>query len=190
MDTTGIQDAVTLQWVCDTLLRNECEYAIRLQYRTGVSGPFLDVTDGQGYALEYLAQADGHTQTFCPVLLPETLLDVPYVQILWRYYLVSGDSGPRAQLRLDDIHLSIEDEVEPVPHPADLNIDWRLTMSEVIPYLAGWQNGSHPMSYAMRAAYIWQKGEYYRYDPSAAQALCWVLPTPGEGEDEAVEGEG
>ncbi len=182
VDTTGIQDAVTLRWLCGTLLRNEREYAIRLQYRTGVSGPFLDITDEQGTALEYLAQADGHTQIFGPVVLPEDLLGAPYAQILWRYYLVSGDSGPRAQLRLDDIHLSAEGEVEAVCHPADVNLDWRLTMSETIPYLAGWQGGLHPMSYAIRAVYLWQKGEYYRYDSTAAPTLCWVLAAPVEGE--------
>ncbi|GEM_PF-867802 len=62
-------------------------------------------------------------------------------------------------------------------HPADADGDWRLGMSEAIAYLTGWQQGSHPMTHAIRAAYIWQNGEQYRYDPAADPPLCWILNT-------------
>ncbi len=71
-----------------------------------------------------------------------------------------------------------EGEVEgeaPVPHPADLNADWRIAMSEAIAYLAGWQQGTNPIGHAIRAAYLWQNGEQYIYDPETAPPLCWVL---------------
>ena len=54
---------------------------------------------------------------------------------------------------------SFEAKAEEVSvHPADINEDWQLVMSEAIAYLAGWQGGSNPMSYAIRATYIWQNG--------------------------------
>ncbi|HOC69366.1 MAG TPA: choice-of-anchor Q domain-containing protein [Candidatus Hydrogenedentes bacterium] len=66
-----------------------------------------------------------------------------------------------------------EDEGESV-HPADLNADWRMVISEAIAYLAGWQQGTNPLSYAIRAAYLWQNGENYRYDAGQEPPLCWV----------------
>jgi len=68
-----------------------------------------------------------------------------------------------------------EGEEENIPIPADLNVDWRVVLSEAIAYLTGWQQGVNPMNYAIRAAYIWQNGEPYAYDPQAAPPLCWVV---------------
>ena len=62
-----------------------------------------------------------------------------------------------------------------IPHPADGNTDWRLVLSEAIAYLSGWQQGSNPIAYAIRAAYLWQNGEDYTYDPQATPPLCWIL---------------
>jgi len=59
-------------------------------------------------------------------------------------------------------------------HPGDLNQDWQLILSEAIAYLSGWQQGTHPMAYAIRAAYLWQSGEFYDYDPLESPPLCWV----------------
>jgi len=70
-------------------------------------------------------------------------------------------------------------------HPADADTNWRLMMSEAISYLTGWQQGTNPMAYAIRAAYLWQVGEFYSYDPSLAVPLCWTPSFPGEGESEA-----
>lgn len=79
----------------------------------------------------------------------------------------------------------IEGEGEvPTGHPADVNGDFRFVMSEAIAYLAGWQQGLNPMAFAIRAAYLWQKGEYYSYDPLLPPPLCWIPATPDEGEGE------
>ncbi len=81
------------------------------------------------------------------------------------------------------------EEGEALLHPGDVNANWRMVMSEAIAYLAGWQGGSNPMAYAIRAAYIWQNGEMYHYDPEEGVPLCWV-PGLAEGEGEApIEGE-
>ncbi len=66
----------------------------------------------------------------------------------------------------------------PVPeqfHPADVNLDWRMEMSEAIAYIVGWQNGVNPMAYAIRAAFLWQNGENYFYDGEEDPPLCWIL---------------
>ena len=82
-------------------------YALRLQYRVGWEGPFRDVKDLSGAPVEYLRHASaGHTQAFTAIPLPEDARNQPYVQLIWRYYRVSGSSGARAQLRLDDIAVS------------------------------------------------------------------------------------
>ncbi len=60
-------------------------------------------------------------------------------------------------------------------HPGDVNFDSRMVLGEAIAYLAGWQQGSNPIAYAIRAAYLWQNGERYAYDPGASPPLCWIL---------------
>jgi len=64
---------------------------------------------------------------------------------------------------------------EVTTHPADLNTDWRLVLSEAIAYLSGWQTGSNPMAYAIRAAYLWQNGEQYHYDFTQVEPMCWEI---------------
>ena len=61
------------------------------------------------------------------------------------------------------------------PHPADPDLNFRITMSEAIAYLAGWQTGSNLMSMAIRAAYLWQNGEAYIYTSEGEPPLCWIL---------------
>ncbi len=65
-------------------------------------------------------------------------------------------------------------------HPADLDADFHIVLSEAVAYLAGWQQGSNSIGYAVRAAYLWQNGEFYSYDPSEAPPLCWKLSDAAE----------
>ena len=102
IDTRGVTE-VGIFWLGATLLANTRVYAIRLQYRVGLDGPFLDVLDPDEQPVEYLRNATGHVTEFDPVELPAAAIGEAYVQLLWRYYHVSGDSGSRAQLRLDEI---------------------------------------------------------------------------------------
>ena len=104
LDTTGLE-GVRVSWLGGTILMNTRRYAIRLQYRIGIDGAFVDVPDN-GQPAEYMVQTDGHTQSFGPIALPAEAANRPYVQLLWKYYHVDGLSGARAQLRLDDITVS------------------------------------------------------------------------------------
>jgi len=109
-NTNGMSNAM-LAFTAGTVLPNVRSYAIRLQYRLGFTGAFTDLlVDGQ--PVEYLRNASpGHSGSF-EVNLPVALLNQPYVQLLWRYYLVSG-SGARPQLRLDDVFLSADYGADP-----------------------------------------------------------------------------
>jgi len=62
-------------------------------------------------------------------------------------------------------------------HPADLNRNWSMVMSEAIGYAAGWQQGANPMAYAIRALYLWQNGEAYHRE-AGAEPMCWVADNP------------
>ncbi len=96
--------SIQVAWVGGTILTNTRDYAIRLQYRIGPTGVFADVTDDLGQPVEYRRNVlNGHVAAMGPVFLPDTALGHEYVQLLWRYYRVAGTSGPRAQLRLDEI---------------------------------------------------------------------------------------
>ncbi len=103
VDTTGVTEG-RVAWMAGTVTPNDRTYAIRLQYRIGTEGPFMDVRDGRDRPLEYVRNdVAGHVEAFGPVELPSEALGEPYVQLLWRYYRAWGDTGPRAELRLDDI---------------------------------------------------------------------------------------
>ncbi|HQO49519.1 MAG TPA: hypothetical protein PK939_03765, partial [Bacteroidales bacterium] len=51
----------TVGWTAGTVTPNSRAYAIRLQYRVGRQGQFTDVTDENGYPIEYQRTATaGH----------------------------------------------------------------------------------------------------------------------------------
>ena len=105
LDTRNVSNA-PVEWLGGTVLPNVRIYAIRLQYRLGVTNDFADLLDGDGQPVEYLRSGTaGHSQARGPVRLPEAALGQEYVQLLWRYYRISGTNGARAQLRLDDIRV-------------------------------------------------------------------------------------
>jgi hypothetical protein len=101
LDTRGVTEA-TLDWLGGTILQNERIYAIRLQYRTGLNDLFADLTHNS-QIIEYVTSIDGHIHVFENIHLPAGALNQEYLQLRWKYYHVTGDSGPRAELRLDDI---------------------------------------------------------------------------------------
>jgi len=103
LDTRNVTDA-TLDWLGGTVLQNERTYAIRLQYRTAPDQLFMDLTNNN-QIVEYMTGNDNDVELFENIHLPAEALGKAYVQLLWKYYHVEGDSGPRAELRLDNILL-------------------------------------------------------------------------------------
>lgn len=107
LDTLGLAK-VAIEWTAGTEAPNEREYALRLQYRVGLEEDFRDVLDELGSPVLYHRSLQfRNEQRMGPVDLPSDALDQPYVQLLFRYYHVSGESGPRAELRLDDIDVYV-----------------------------------------------------------------------------------
>lgn len=103
LDTSGLS-AARVQFTAGTVAPNTRVYGLRLQYRVGTEGPFLDLPGEGGAPVEYVRNATaGHETILGPVPLPPAALGQACVQLLWRYHLVSGSSGARAQLRLDDV---------------------------------------------------------------------------------------
>lgn len=100
VNTIGVSD-FQIKWLCGTLLENSRVYGFNLQYRVGMEGPFKNLQDGA--ELNYRANKDGHTRLYEDVEFPADMLEQPYVQLLWKYHHLNGSSGPRAQLRLDNI---------------------------------------------------------------------------------------
>ncbi len=115
LDTRGVSNA-PVAWLGGTVLPNNRMYAIRLQYRLGLTGDFTDVPDAANQPVEYVRnESAGHGRTLGPVDLPAAALGQEYVQVLWRYYYQTAGSGSRAQLRLDD--LVVANSAAPEPEP-------------------------------------------------------------------------
>jgi hypothetical protein len=117
LNTQG-QQGLVLGFVAGTILKNTRIYAFRVQYRTDIDAPFQNLMLNN-QPVEYVAANDGDSQTFSNIPIPQALLDQPYVQLLWRYYLKSGDTGSRSQLRLDNITVSRTTETL---NPEDLSL--------------------------------------------------------------------
>jgi hypothetical protein len=98
------QTNLQLQFTAGTVTPNSRVYALRLQFRAGSTGPFQDIMNDVGQPIEYVSSnLAGHRLVIGPVRLPSALNGLPYVQLRWKYYYLGGATGPRAQLRLDDI---------------------------------------------------------------------------------------
>ena len=118
LNTVGEQE-LELSWLGGTLLRNNRMYAIRVQYRIGIEDEFTDLLINDS-PVEYLTNDDSDSQIFSELLLPAELMGQEYVQLLWKYYHVSGGSGSRAQQRLDDI--AVQRPESGLPTVTDLSI--------------------------------------------------------------------
>jgi hypothetical protein len=103
LNTTG-QSNIRVSWTGGTVEPNMQIYGIRLQYRVGNSGAFTDVLDAIGIPVEYIRNVTaGHSQTLGPVTLPVAAENKSYIELRWKYYYISGSTGSRAQLRVDNI---------------------------------------------------------------------------------------
>jgi hypothetical protein len=128
--TTGGRN-IFLSWRGGTVAPNERVYALRLQCRVGGTNAWRDVLDALGQPVEYVRNPiAGHSQMLGPVQLPVELNDQPYVQLRWKYYYLTGASGSRAQLRVDDILVAaagsapVFTRIDPLP---DGNVRFQLS---------------------------------------------------------------
>jgi hypothetical protein len=105
LDTTGLT-SMDLSWTAGTIATNSRIYALTLQYRLSPGAEWVDFPVG-GPPVEYVrSETNGHEMAYGPMRLPSELGNQPYVELQWRYHYLSGISGSRAEIRLDDIVLS------------------------------------------------------------------------------------
>ena len=106
LNTSGTQ-GIRVTWTGGTVVPNDRDYGIRLQYRVGEAGTFVDVPAAGGGAVEYLRNPlAGHAQVIGPVTLPVAAENQALVELRWKYYFRSGTTGSRPELRLDDIQVT------------------------------------------------------------------------------------
>jgi len=100
---------IKVSWKGETLIAGDGTpgpriWNLRLQYRMGNSGLFIDVPG----PVEYVASTSaGSPLTLGPTLLPSECWNQPIVEVRWIYFESSaGDGGTRPKLRLDDIEVT------------------------------------------------------------------------------------
>ncbi|MFN6946946.1 MAG: CotH kinase family protein, partial [Cytophagaceae bacterium] len=116
LNTVDVDEAY-VSFLASTMLPNSRVYGIRLQYRIDEESEFQDL-HLNGMSVDYQRNtSEGHMVDFKNIPLPLEMLDKEFVQLRWVYYYISGTSGPRAKLRLDNINIhkeAIEEEEEDV----------------------------------------------------------------------------
>lgn len=73
-------------------------------------------------------------------------------------------------------------------HPADVDMDWHVTIAELANYYNAWRRGQpwtmpptnippdEVVTYVTRATYIWEQGGAYNFDTSILTAPLWWVP--------------
>ena len=110
LDTRGIE-GIIVSWTGGTIIPNARVCAIRMQYKIGPEGQFVDVLDDNGIVVEYMrSDVAEHESHFGPIELPAQADNQEYVQLRWKYYYtgtqLDADHGRRDMLRLDNIEVT------------------------------------------------------------------------------------
>ncbi|MDZ4746754.1 MAG: T9SS type A sorting domain-containing protein [bacterium] len=103
LNSTG-RTTINVAWTGATVVASTRVYAIRLQYRVGTSGSWLDVLDGANNPVEYLGSTTGNSASFSNTL-PAAAENQLVVQVRWIYYYISG-AGGRPEMSVDEITVS------------------------------------------------------------------------------------
>lgn len=105
---------VQVRFTVGTVQPNSRPYAIRLQARVGTTGTFEDLRFSDGTLVEYLRDTTpGRALSIGPVNLPDLYLNRAYIQLRWVYYALGTGSGPRSELRLNNIEVATH--LSPIP---------------------------------------------------------------------------
>ncbi len=114
LNTQGKKD-IDVTWEGLTVLPNSRVYNLRLQYRLGDEGQFIDVTDNSGNPVEYERnENESHREQIGPIRLPAEVDNKAYVQLFWRYYYtgkrVDEESGQRSKMAVSNIEVKATDD--------------------------------------------------------------------------------
>lgn len=99
------QNEIRLAFRVSTIKANDRKYGIILKYRIGDKLPFQDFKDEEGErVLYYGSEIDNDEKVFKDLKIEESLKEADYIQLFWQYFYTEiGSSGPRDELRIDDI---------------------------------------------------------------------------------------
>lgn len=138
LNTTG-RNNMQVSWTSELLAQTDGNrvYAIRLQYRVG-AGSWTDMAGPVEFSSS--GKAVGDTQNFGPTILPSECENQSAVYLRWKYYSVSGTSGTRPRIRLDDITVTSSSALaaEPTTHASAVNFSG-VTSGEMTVY---WTSGN------------------------------------------------
>lgn len=197
LDTRGVSHA-DLSWVTATLSSSQRPYALRVQWRPGNTGPFLEwgaPAAGEVWQRESGTLVTGRL-TEGPRPLPPQALGLPYVQVRWVYHAVSpGGDGPRPLMLLDDVVVSRE-ELPPSylawlaeRRPNGIPLTYELAALEAdpdgdgAPNLLEYASGTAPGD--SRSLPVWriqtggqQNGFFWRMEPPVPGGLLVLQDSP------------
>ncbi len=97
LNTTG-RARVLVSWVANVIVAGGRPNGLRLQYRLGQMGNFVEVADTR-----FEGSVAGQSVPFNTIALPEAVNDQPVVQLRWLYYSLPGGSGARTRIGLDEV---------------------------------------------------------------------------------------
>ncbi len=105
------QGQIRVNWTSGTIQPNSRKYGLRLEYRTGDEEPFEPVLDDRNHPVVYSRnEQEGDSRRMGPVTLPEDAENQPYIQLMWRYFDMDGNTADAddqpSMLRLDDISVT------------------------------------------------------------------------------------
>ncbi len=101
LNTTG-KTNIRVSWSAAQIADQGREYGLRLQYSTDGGGSFNDVTG----PVEFSSVTAGTSTTFSsfgPTTLPVAAENNANLVLRWRYYYISGASGSRTRIAIDEI---------------------------------------------------------------------------------------
>jgi autotransporter-associated beta strand protein len=96
---------IQVNWTGRTISVGARQYGIRLQYRIGNTGTFLDA-NGTAANILYTGGTAGTSSILPTITLPVTAENQNLVQLLWRFYYIGPSTGIRPQFGIDEINVS------------------------------------------------------------------------------------
>ena len=109
LNTLNCKDII-LKYTVRLILSGQRAYGLKLQYRIGSSGEFIDFPDADFRSNDNLDSA------VYDLVLPKELENLERIELCWKYYYLNiTNAGARPQIALDDIYItnqksSVEDE--------------------------------------------------------------------------------
>ncbi len=97
---------VAVSFVSQVTAAGTRPYNLRLQYRIGTSGNWINAIGSNGDYVQLVSATDGTSPKAFSWTMPSSLENQSYVQVRWIYFQDGDGSGTRPRIRLDDIFVT------------------------------------------------------------------------------------